>query len=136
MRPLAAGGPGWSGGVEEELAGIVEQVRSRWPATRIIVRGDSGFCREALMSWCEANTVDYVLGLAKNDRLKALIATALQQAQARYEATGAAARVFQECRYRTHKSWSRTRRVVGKAVYLSKGANPPLCRDFPLAGGV
>ena len=76
------------------------------------------------MSWCEANSVDYVLGLAKNDRLKALIATALQQAKAGYEATGAAVRVFRECRYRTRKSWSRTRRVVGKAEYVSKGANP------------
>jgi len=111
-------------GTVEELAGIVEQVRRRWPATRIIVRGDSGFCREELMSWCEAHRVDYVLGLAKNARLKALIATPLQHAQARYEATGAPARVFQECRYRTHKSWSRTRRVVGKAEHLSKGTNP------------
>lgn len=111
-------------GTVAELAGIVERVRRRWPATRIIVRGDSGFCREALMSWCEAEGVEYVLGLAKNARLKGLIATPLQQAQARYEATGAPARVFQECRYRTHKSWSRTRRVVGKAEYVSKGANP------------
>ena len=111
-------------GVEEELERIVTGIRAKWPQVRLIVRGDSGFCRKALMSWCEANTVDYVLGLAKNDRLKALIATTLQQAMARYEATGAVARVFQECRYRTHKSWSRTRRVVGKAEYLSKGANP------------
>ena len=121
LRPADRDG---AAGTVEELAGIVEQVRRRWPATRIIVRGDSGFCREELMSWCEAHTVDYVLGLAKNARLKALIATPLQQAKARYEATGAPARVFQECRYRTHKSWSRTRRVVGKAEYLSKGANP------------
>ena len=121
LRPADRDG---AAGTVEELAGIVEQVRRHWPATRIIVRGDSGFCREALMSWCEAEGVEYVLGLAKNDRLKALIATPLQHAQARYEATGAPARVFQECRYRTHKSWSRTRRVVGKAEYLSKGANP------------
>ena len=121
LRPADRDG---AAGTVEELAGIVERVRRRWPATRIIVRGDSGFCREALMSWCEANTVDYVLGLAKNDRLKGLIATPLQHAKAGYEATGAPARVFQECRYRTRKSWSRTRRVVGKAEYVSKGANP------------
>ena len=121
LRPADRDG---AAGTVEELAGIVERVRRRWPATRIIVRGDIGFCREALMSWCEAHTVDYVLGLAKNARLKALIATPLQQAQARYEATGAPARAFQECRYRTHKSWSRTRRVVGKAESVSKGANP------------
>ena len=121
LRPADRDG---AAGTVEELAGIVGQVRRRWPATRIIVRGDSGFCREELMSWCEAEGVEYVLGLAKNARLKALIATPLQQAQAGYEATGAPARVFQECRYRTRKSWSRTRRVVGKAEHLSKGANP------------
>ena len=121
LRPADRDG---AAGVVEELAGMVEQVRRRWPATRIIVRGDSGFCREALMSWCEAAGVEYVLGLAKNARLKGLIATPLQHAQARYEATGAPARVFKECRYRTRKSWSRARRVVGKAEHLSKGANP------------
>ena len=90
------------------------------------MRGDSGFCREKLMSWCEANTVDYVLGLAKNDRLKALIAAELAQAKAKaeYAASGAPARVFKACRYRTLTSWSCTRRVVGKAEHLSKGANP------------
>ena len=111
-------------GTVEEMARIVEQVRRRWPETRIIVRGDSGFCREALMSWCEAQGVEYVLGLAKNARLKGLIVDELQQAQAVYEARGEAARVFKECRYRTRKSWSCTRRVVGKAEYLNKGANP------------
>ena len=76
------------------------------------------------MSWCEGQGVDYVLGLAKNDRLKGLIAEELQQAQAGYESSGEAARVFRECRYQTLKSWSRERRVVGKAEHLSKGANP------------
>ena len=111
-------------GTVEELACIIERLRVRWPKVRIIVRGDSGFCREELMSWCEAQGVDYVLGLAKNDRLKALIADELQQAQAAYEAGGAPARVFKECRYQTRDSWSCERRVVGKAEYLSKGANP------------
>ena len=111
-------------GTVEELARIVERIRARWPEVRIIVRGDSGFCRDALMSWCEAQGVEYVLGLAKNDRLKGLMVDELQQAQAAYESTGEAARVFKECRYRTRKSWSCARRVVGKAEYLSKGANP------------
>ena len=111
-------------GTVEEMARIVERIRARWPGVRIIVRGDSGFCREALMSWCEAQGVEYVLGLAKNDRLKSLITAELAQAKARQESTGEAARVFKECRYRTRKSWSCARRVVGKAEYLSKGANP------------
>ena len=121
LRPADRDG---AAGVEEELERIVTGIRAKWPQVRLIVRGDSGFCREALMSWCEAHTVDYVLGLAKNDRLKALITAAMAQAKAAYAASGAAARVFKECRYRTRKSWSRTRRVVGKAEYLSKGANP------------
>ena len=111
-------------GTVEELARIVERIRARWPDVRLIVRGDSGFCREELMSWCEAQGVDYVLGLAKNARLKELIADELRQAQAAYEASGAPARVFKECRYQTRSSWSCTRRVVGKAEHLSKGANP------------
>ena len=111
-------------GTVEELAFIIGRLRVRWPAVRIIVRGDGGFCREELMSWCEGQGVEYVLGLAKNARLKALIAEELQQAKAEYESSGEAARVFRECRYQTLESWSRERRVVGKAEHLSKGANP------------
>ena len=111
-------------GTVEELVFIIERIRAKWPTVRIIVRGDSGFCREALMIWCEAEGVEYVLGLAKNARLKALIADELQQAKAGYEASGAAARLFKECRYQTLTSWSCARRVVGKAEHLSKGANP------------
>ena len=111
-------------GTTEELACMIERIRVRWPEVRIIVRGDGGFCREELMSWCEGQGVEYVLGLAKNARLKALIAEELQQAQAGYESSGEAARVFRECRYQTLESWSRERRVVGKAEHLSKGANP------------
>ena len=111
-------------GTVEELAFIIGRLRVRWPEVRIIVRGDGGFCREELMSWCEGQGVEYVLGLAKNPRLKALIAEELQQAKAEYESSGEAARVFKECRYQTLKSWSRARRVVGKAEHLSKGANP------------
>ena len=111
-------------GTVEELACMIERIRVRWPEVRIIVRGDGGFCREELMSWCEGQGVEYVLGLAKNARLKALIAEELQQAQAGYESSGEAARVFRECRYQTLESWSRERRVVGKAEHLSKGANP------------
>lgn len=111
-------------GTVEELAPIVTRIRTQWPSVRIILRGDSGFCRDDIMSWCEAHQVDYVLGLSKNNRLKRSLADDLEQAKARYEDTGKAARVFRDFRYRTLKSWSCERRVVGKAEYLSKGENP------------
>lgn len=91
---------------------------------RIVIRADGGFCRENLMAWCEANGVDYVLGLAKNERLKREIAEPLRQAKERFEQTGSAARVFHDFEYRTLDSWGRSRRVVAKAEHLAKGANP------------
>jgi hypothetical protein len=108
----------------DELKRIVEIVRRAWPKTEIVVRGDSGFCREWILGWCEANGVDYVIGLAKNERLEAAIATELAEAKAVYERTGEAARVFADFAYQTLKTWSRERRVVGKAEHLEKGANP------------
>ncbi|GAG32616.1 unnamed protein product, partial [marine sediment metagenome] len=84
----------------------------------------SGFCREHIMFWCETNNVDYILGLAKNERLKNEIAQELQQAKELYEQTGQAARVYKDFEYQTLKSWSKSRRVVGKAEYLGKGENP------------
>ena len=111
-------------GTIEELERIVTRIRAWWPKVRIILRGDSGFCRDGIMSWCEAHQVDYVLGLSKNNRLKTCIADDLEEAKARYEVTGEAARVFRDFRYQTLKSWSCERRVVGKAEYLSKGENP------------
>ncbi len=103
---------------------MVKQIRQRWPKVRIILRADSGFCREELMAWCEQNRVDYVLGLARNSRLQRKIAPQLQQAKQEQERTGKAARVFTEFSYRTRNSWSRSRRVVAKAEYLEKGENP------------
>jgi hypothetical protein len=113
-----------SEGTLEELERIIGQIRSSWPGVRIIVRGDSGFCRDRIMTWCEAYGVDYVFGLAKNDRLKAMIAGELQQAQQQYDATKKASRVFKDFRYQTIQSWTRERRVVGKAEHLDKGTNP------------
>ena len=113
-----------SKGSVEELTPIVAQMRQRWPQVQIIIRGDSGFCREEIMAWCEANQVDFVLGLAKNDRLNALSLKARCQAQQRFLETERASRVFDEFHYRTRESWSRARRVVVKAEHLSKGANP------------
>jgi hypothetical protein len=91
---------------------------------RIIVRGDSGFCREELMAWCETHQVHYVLGLAKNERLRAEITAELAQAAAQYQQSGQATRIFKEFLYQTRESWSRARRVVAKAEHLQKGANP------------
>ena len=108
----------------EELQRIVKQIRAVWPEVRILVRGDSGFCRQELMAWCEAESVDYVLGLAKNERLKAEIKKELRKAKRQYHETGRAARIFKEFYYQTRKSWSRRRRVVAKAEHLEKGENP------------
>ncbi len=113
-----------SAGCLEEVERIVGQIRRAWPEVKITLRGDSGFCREELMAWCESNGVDYVLGLAKNERLKAEIAPELEQAAAEYTTTGQAARVFKEFTYQTRQSWSRARRVVAKAEHLEKGSNP------------
>ena len=110
-----------SAGAIEEVERIVAQVRARWPEVRIILRADSGFAREALMTWCEAHRVDYVLGLARNSRLVGAIAAELAAARIEAEQTGKAARCFKDFRYRTHDSWSRARRVVGKAEQLVAG---------------
>ncbi len=112
-------------GVVEEVERIVGQIRAEWPEVRIILRGDSGFCREEIMSWCEGKRgIDYVFGLAKNNRLRKSILAELAKAREQYEATQEPARVFKDFRYRTLKSWSCERRVVGKAEYLAKGENP------------
>jgi Transposase DDE domain group 1 len=113
-----------SAGAVEEVERIIRGIRGRWPEVRIILRGDSGFAREALMAWCEQNRVDYLFGLARNARLEAAIASEMEQAQQEHEATGKAVRRFKEFTYRTQKTWSRERRVVGKAEYLPGKQNP------------
>jgi hypothetical protein len=113
-----------SEGAVEELERIVGQIRTAWPEVKIVVRGDSGFCRDNIMSWCEDRKVDYVFGFAKNERLKTLIAEELKRAQQQYEETRQASRVFKDFRYQTRESWTRERRVVGKAEHLDKGSNP------------
>lgn len=113
-----------SAGSVKQLARIVAQIRQRWPQVRIIIRGDSGFCRENLMQWCETNQVDFVLGMAKNKVLSRIIGGELQQAKLAFEASGEASRVFKDFEYRTQKSWSRKRRMIGKAEHLDKGPNP------------
>ena len=111
-------------GSVKHLKRIVAQLQESWPGVKIIVRADSGFCREEIMAWCEANGVDYVLGLAQNTRLKAMITAEAEQARLEFERTKEASRAFTDLRYRTLDSWSRERRVVAKAEHLAKGANP------------
>lgn len=111
-------------GSVKEVARIVAQLRARWPQVKIVLRADSGFCREELMAWCEANRADYLFGLARNQRLRRLIGKQMHEAQLRHQDTAKAARVFTEFQYKTHKSWSNVRRVVAKAEYLDKGENP------------
>jgi Transposase DDE domain group 1 len=113
-----------SAGVVDELKRIVAQIRATWPKVRIVLRADSGFCREEILAWCEGNGVDYVIGLAKNDVLIRNIQTELKRASKKFEKTGKPARLFKEFLYRTKESWSRRRRVIAKAEHLEKGANP------------
>jgi len=122
-RLRSANGDSAAGSVAE-LERMVKQIREKWPAVQIIVRADSGFCRDELMDWCECNQVDYVLGVARNQRLEKRIGKARQKAHGRFAVTGQAARTFVEFYYRTRDSWSRRRRVVAKAEWLEKGPNP------------
>jgi len=113
-----------SAGADVELARIVGRIRESWPRVRILVRADSGFARERLMAWCEANGVDFVFGLARNARLAEEIEWHLAQAEVESRRTGQPARRFKEFQYATRKSWSRRRRVIGKAEWTQDEANP------------
>jgi hypothetical protein len=113
-----------SAGAVEEIARIVAQIRARWAKVRIILRADSGFARETLMAWCEANGVDYIFGLAKNVRLTRAIGTELVEAREKSRTTGQSARQFKELTWSTRKSWSRQRRVIAKAEWTRGEANP------------
>lgn len=113
-----------SAGAREEVERIVKQIRARWPRVRILLRADSGFAREALMAWCERNRVDYVFGLARNERLVGAIETELAGAEVESLATGEPARRFAELMWTTRESWSRRRRVVAKAEWTHAAANP------------
>jgi hypothetical protein len=127
-------------GALSDLKRLVGQIRRRWPRVHILLRGDSGFCRDAIMDWCERQGVDYVFGIAKNPRLLAEIDKELEAAEAESVRTGQMARIFKNLRYRTlEDTWSRTRRVVAKAEHLEKGSNPRFVvtslpnRGFPAA---
>src|SRR5256884_5217770 len=106
-----------SAGSAAEVERIVRQIRAHWPFVRIVLRADSGFAREALMTWCEQNRVDYLFGLARNTRLAALIEEELATARAAAEKTGRPARRFKDFQWSTLDSWSQQRRVVAKAQW-------------------
>ncbi len=111
-------------GTVEELDFIVSRLRARWPRVKIIVRADSGFCRENILNWCETNNVDYIIGLAKNKRLNKKISKQVYATKKKFEKTGKSARVFTWFYYQTLTSWSCARRVIAKAEHLEKGSNP------------
>ena len=115
-----------SEGALQEVQRIVARIRARWPATRLVLRADSGFARDGLMTWCENNGVDFVFGLARNKRLEEMIAvdSALVRTVSLEERDGAPTRAYRELRYRTQDSWSRERRVVAKAEWLGDKHNP------------
>ena len=112
----------------QEIQRIVTQIRAAWPATKIILRGDSGFCRNQLMSWCESNCVDFVFGLARNQRLRKIIGAQMHAATQQWNHTGQPARVFSEFGYQAKKTkkggWDRQRRVVAKAEHIDGKENP------------
>jgi len=115
---------GQAAGAVEEIERLVAQIRIRWPAVGIVLRADSGFAREELMTWCEENRVDYVFGLARDPRLLGAIAAELAAAETESLARGGPARRFADFAGRTRASWSRERRVVAKAEHLPHGADP------------
>jgi len=121
LRPANIDG---AAGSVEEIARIVAQIRERWPQTRIILRADSGFAREALMAWCEANSIDFIFGLARNVRLSRAIGAELAEACEESRASGEPARRFKEFTWSTRKTWSRERRVIAKAEWTQGEANP------------
>src|SRR5205085_10161712 len=114
-----------SAGSRKEIERIVTRVRAKWPQVKIVLRGDSGFCREELMAWCEANGVDYVFGMARHPLWEKMVANALEQARQQWEQTQQPARVFLEFEHETVSgTWSRRRRVVAKAEHIAGKSNP------------
>ncbi|MCP4808545.1 MAG: IS1380 family transposase [Proteobacteria bacterium] len=111
-------------GTVDVLEWLVPQLRARWPHVELVLRADSGFARDAILTWCEEHGVEYVIGLARNARLHAEVTDELDEARALYEASGAPARVFKDLVYKTLKTWTLARRVVAKAEQLVGKANP------------
>jgi hypothetical protein len=121
LRPANIDG---AAGALEELQRTIGQIRARWSKVRVILRADSGFCREELMGWCDREGIHYVFGLARNARLERAIGAELHEAERQAQESGKSARIFKELTYRTRKTWTRERRVVAKAEATPKGKNP------------
>ena len=113
-----------SAGSLDEVKRIIARIQKRWPKTRFVLRADSGFARDEIMAWCEANDVDYIFGLAKNGRLEKMIVAELETVKHEAAKSGVPARMFRELRYRTLDSWTRERRVVAKAEQIGDKSNP------------
>ena len=111
-------------GAIDEVKRIVAQIRESWPVVEIVLRGDADFSDDEIMTWCEANGVDYVFGLEKNSRLLNRLRRKMRRAEFQCRRTGQATRCFLDFTYRTRKTWSRSRRVIGKAEHLPGKANP------------
>jgi hypothetical protein len=115
-------------GCLREIERIVKQIRAAWPEVGIVLRGNSGFCRNELMSWCESGGVDYLFGMARNKRLRRIIGQQMQEATVQWKQTGKPSRVFSEFQYSTKKTknggWDRGRRVVAKAEHIDGKENP------------
>lgn len=126
-----------SEGTVEALEKIVAAIRRRFPRARIVVRGDSGFCREAIMAWCEQNEVSFLLGMARNKRLESLLEAATVRAKMRWCLTGVSCREYVDTTYQTRESWSRSRRLIGKAEMLvGEKSNPRFVVTNIPAGGI
>jgi Transposase DDE domain group 1 len=134
LRPSSVGAAHHARGITKLL---VKKIRSRWPNTRIILRGDSGFAIERLMRWCDKNDVGYVFGLQRNDVLVREIACEMTRARILQSHLGGKQACFKWFRYRTTKTWDRHRWVIGKAQYTGKGANPRfVVTNLPSSEGV
>ena len=105
------------------LAKLVRALRERWPEVKIILRADSGFCRWKMLRWCESHQVDYIVGIAKNERLKALSAKLEQRAERKYRKSGEKVRLFKRFKYKAD-SWDKKRCIIAKAEHTAQGANP------------
>ena len=102
---------------------LSERFRQLWPDVRIIFRADSGYCRHRMFNWCDRNDIDYIVGIAKNDRLLEKAQALMYQAQVEFIATGQKQRLFGDCQYGAH-SWKYARRVIVKAEHSGRGSNP------------
>jgi hypothetical protein len=117
-----------SAGSLPEIQRIVARIRVAWPEVKITLRGDSGFCRNELMSWCESHEVNFIIGLARNQRLRKIVGQQMREATEQWNQTGKPARVFTEFEYSAKKTkkggWDRKRRVVAKAEHIDGKENP------------